>query len=105
MEVLAIHDSKDLIEITYNYEKDGVFLRRELDKKILSNTGIWADIAFLYQDLNLATADWKSPKITIARFKKVDGVWTKQSHFHINGQKRADQIIATLSVWRERLEA
>lgn len=96
-------DGMSLEDLTYDYTKDGILLRRQLGKVVLSTTGIWADVAFLHQDLNVSTDDWKPPKITIVRFKRTGGVWRKQNHFNINSARRADQIIRVLSEWRDEI--
>lgn len=97
-------DADDVDALTYDYHKDGVQLRRQLAKSVLSNTGTWADVVFLHQDRNLMADDeWKPAKITIVRFKRVMGIWKKQSHLNINGRQRSDQIAALLFVWREKL--
>jgi len=98
-------DGVSLEDLTYDYTKDGVLLRRQLDKVVLSNTGIWADVAFLHQDLNVGTDEWKPPKVTIARFKHTGGIWRKQDHFNVNSARRADQITAVLSKWRVQIGA
>jgi hypothetical protein len=93
----------NLDALTYDYTKGGILLRRQLGKEILSNTGIWADVAFLHQDLNIATDNWKPAKVTIARFKRIGGIWKKQNHFNVNSAQRANQITAVLSKWHDRI--
>jgi hypothetical protein len=94
-----IQASEGIGGLTYDYSKDGMQLRRQLDKKILSNTGVWADIAFLHQDKDMATGGWKPSRITIARFKRVGGIWKKQNHFNVNSAERADGIANLLRAW------
>jgi len=100
---LLATDAMSIETVTYDYTKDGVLLRRQLGKEILSNTGVWADVAFLHQDRDAAADDWKPAKVTIARFKRVGGIWKKQDHFNVNSARRADQIAAVLSRWRDRI--
>lgn len=101
----ALLGAQDIDDLTYDYFKNGVQLRRQLAKEILSNTGVWADIAFLYQDWNPAAEGWKPPRITVARFRKVGGIWKKQNHLNVNGAGRADALIAVLSAWRDKVGA
>lgn len=90
-----------LEELTYNYYKNGVQLRKQIGAVVLSNTGIWADIAYLYQDQD--TIGWKPAKVTIVRYKKVNGLWKKDNHLNINSPQRADQIISVLTEWRNEI--
>jgi len=90
-------------DLTYNYFKNGQQLRRELNRKVLSNTGVWADVAFLHQDRDLITDGWKPPRVTIARFKKINGIWKKQSGLNINNASRVDSIVSFLMESRNRI--
>lgn len=93
----------ELLGLTYDYSRNGVHLRRTVGMEILSNTGVWADVAFLHQDRDLATDGWKPAKITIARFKKIDGIWKKQSHFNVNNAERAGRIVVVLTAWQDKV--
>lgn len=99
----TLDGNSDIGSLTYDYFKDGVQLRRQVDREILSNTGIWADVAFLHQDRDLVTDGWKPAKVTIARFKRINGVWRKQDHLNVNSARRADQVVAVLARWRGRI--
>ena len=103
MDIELTVDAIDIDGLTYNYIKNGIQLRRQVAREILSNTGVWADVAFLHQDIDLNTDEWKPSKITIARFKKINGIWKKQNHFNINSTQRADQIFNLLSKWRNEI--
>lgn len=96
-------ETSDIGGLTYDYAKDGIQLRRQIAMEVLSNTGVWADVAFLHQDRDPATDGWKPARITIARFRKVGGFWKKQDHLNVNAARRADQIVAVLSAWRDRI--
>jgi hypothetical protein len=101
----TVNESPDIESITYDYSKNGELLRRQIAREILSNTGVWADVAFLHQDRDPKTDGWKPAKITITRFKRVGGFWKKQNHFNANSARRADQIIAVLAKWRDKVGA
>ncbi len=96
-------ETTDIASMTYDHFKDGRQVRRQLEAKVLSNTGLWADVAFLHQDRDRGDG-WKPARVTIARFKRTpEGFWRKQSHFNVNAPGRADRIMAVLSEWRERI--
>lgn len=95
----------DLSDLTYDYFKNGEQLRRQVAREVLSNTSIWADIAFLHQDRDLSTDGWKPAKVTIVRFKKINGSWKKQNHLNVNSAGRVDGIIRVLEGWRGRIGA
>jgi len=101
---LLATDAKSLDALTYDYFKGRIQLRRQISKEILSNTGVWADVAFLHQDRSPDAVGWKPAKITIARFKRVNGIWRKQSHFNVNDARRADRVVCVLSRWRSMME-
>jgi len=101
----TVDATMDIGGVTYDYSKNGVRLRRQLAKEILSNTGVWADIAFLHQDRDLRTDGWKPARITVARFKKIGGFWRKQDHFNANSAARVDRLVAVLTAWRDKVGA
>ena len=85
-------------EITVNYEKDGELVVKELKKEILSK-GVWATILFLYQELDKSTGDYKSPKISIRRYKRIDSYYEMQSKFNFSSDEQAKQIASTVNKW------
>ena len=102
---VTIDATSDIESVTYNYSKGGELLRRQLARRVLSDTGIWADVAFLHQDRDMNTDGWKPAKITVVRFKRVDGCWKKQNHLNVNSVARVDQIIHVLSAWRDKVDS
>jgi len=90
---MSATDGKNLEGITFDYEKNGVQVRKQISKKIISSTGSWATIAFKHQDLSCASGEFKNPRVTIARFKKSNGTWKKQSGFNVNSSDQAKGII------------
>ncbi len=85
-------------ELTINYEDNGELLVKELNKEILSK-GAWTTIMFLYQDLDRKTKEYSHQKISIRRYKKVNGVYRQQSKFNIGSEKQAKQIVETIGKW------
>jgi len=91
-------------ELTYNYEDDGVLVRKELDKMVLTK-GSWATVMFLYQELDKASGKFRAPKIAIVRFKKFKGAYRKQSSFNVSSEKQARQITEVFERWYAKMEA
>lgn len=93
---MTMTDGKTIEGITFDYEKDGQQVRKQVSKKVLSSTGTWATIAFQHQDLSHASGEFKDSRVTIARYKKSDSDWKKQSGFNVNSREQAEGVIAFL---------
>jgi hypothetical protein len=91
-------------ELSYNYEDEGVLVRKELDKVVLTK-GSWATIMFLYQELDKASGKFRAPKMAIVRFKKFRGAYRKQSSFNVSSEKQARQITDVFEKWYAKMEA
>ncbi|HEY5283985.1 MAG TPA: hypothetical protein VIM14_14430 [Polyangia bacterium] len=89
-------------EITYDYEDEGVLVRKQLDKVVLTK-GAWSTLMFLYQELDKATGGFRSPKIAIVRFKKFKGSYRKQSSFNVSSEKQARQITEVFEGWYAKM--
>jgi len=85
-------------ELSYNYEDEGLLVRKELDKVVLTK-GSWATVMFLYQELDKKTETWRAPKVSIVRYKKWNGQYRKQSGFNISSEKQARQIVDAIEKW------
>ena|SRR5690349_12444288 len=85
-------------DISYDYEEDGLLVRKQVEKQVLSK-GSWTTIMFLYQELDKKTEQWRAPKVAIVRYKKSNGVYRKQSGFNISSEKQARQIVAAIEQW------
>ena len=91
-------------ELSYNYEDEGVLVRKELDKVVLTK-GSWATVMFLYQELDKASGKFRAPKIAIVRFKKFRGAYRKQSSFNVSSEKQARQITEVFERWYAKMDA
>jgi hypothetical protein len=91
-------------ELSYNYEDEGLLVRKELDKVVLTK-GSWATIMFLYQELDKASGKFRAPKIAIVRFKKFRGAYRKQSSFNVSSEKQARQITDVFEKWYAKMES
>jgi hypothetical protein len=90
--------AETLEELTYDYEDQGVLVRKQLAKEVLTK-GTWATIMFLYQELDKNTGKFRAPKISIVRFKKFKGSYRKQSNFNVSSVKQAKQITGVFEQW------
>ena len=91
-----------LDELTYDYEDEGVLVRKQIDRAILTK-GSWATVMFLFQELDLAKGKFRPPKMAIVRFKKSKGNYRKQSSFNISNEKQARQIAEVFERWYPKM--
>ena len=96
--------AETLEELTYDYEDEGVLVRKQLDKIVLTK-GSWATLMFLYQELDKAAGTFRAPKIAIVRFKKFKGAYRKQSSFNVSSEKQARQITEVFEQWYPKMAA
>ena len=96
--------AETLEELTYDYEDEGVLVRKQLDKIVLTK-GSWATLMFLYQELDKASGTFRAPKIAIVRFKKFKGAYRKQSSFNVSSEKQARQITEVFEKWYPKMNA
>jgi hypothetical protein len=94
--------AETLDELTYDYEDEGVLVRKQLDKIVLTK-GSWATLMFLYQELDKASGTFRAPKIAIVRFKKFKGAYRKQSSFNVSSEKQARQITEVFEQWYPKM--
>jgi len=90
--------AETLDELTYDYEDQGVLVRKQLAKEVLTK-GTWATIMFLYQELDKTKNVMRAPKMAIVRFKKFKGSYRKQSSFNVSSEKQARQITDIFEKW------
>jgi len=91
-----------LEELTYDYEDEGVLVRKQIDRAVLTK-GSWATVMFLFQELDRAKGTFRPPKMAIVRFKKSKGSYRKQSSFNISNEKQARQITDVLEGWYPKI--
>ena len=94
--------AETLDELTYDYEDEGVLVRKQLDKVVLTK-GSWATLMFLYQELDRASGKFRAPKMAIVRFKKFHGSYRKQSSFNVSSEKQARQIVEVFEGWYPKM--
>jgi hypothetical protein len=95
--------AETLDELTYDYEDEGVLVRKEIDRAVLTK-GSWATVMFLFQELDKAKGKFRAPKMAIVRFKKARGAYRKQSSFNISNEKQARQIAQVFEQWYPKMQ-
>ncbi len=85
-------------DISIHYEEEGQVLKKQLDKVVLTR-GSWTTIVFKYADLDRKTGEFASPKASIQRYRKQNGVYIQKSKFNISGGKQARQLSEILTTW------
>jgi hypothetical protein len=91
-----------LDELTYDYEDEGVLVRKQIDRAVLTKGG-WATVMFLFQELDRTKGTFRAPKMAIVRFKKSKGSYRKQSSFNISNEKQARQITEVFESWYPKI--
>ncbi|MBU1240491.1 hypothetical protein KKF84_09620 [Myxococcota bacterium] len=92
--------SATIDELTVNYEEEGVLVRKEITKEVLSK-GAWSTIMFKYQDFDQKIEDYGEAKAMVVRFRKIKGEYRKQSSFNISSPKQALAMAKILNEWFE----
>jgi hypothetical protein len=82
----------NLDDLTADYKQLGVEFRRQLSKQVIfKDRGPWASIAFKFQ-ARQGNA-WQPPRVMLAFFKKMGGLFTRYSYFNIRSKDEAVKII------------
>src|SRR5438552_12143324 len=95
--------AETLEELTYDYEDEGVLVRKEIARVVLTKAS-WATLMFLFQELDRAKGKFRAPKMAIVRFKKSKGSYRKQSSFNISSEKQARQIAEVFEQWYPKMK-
>ena len=85
-------------EITISFEEEGLLVREELDKVILSR-GAWTTILFMYREMDRARTDYGPVAFSVRRYKKTGGEYKQQSKFNISNVEQARKISEALLGW------
>jgi len=91
-------------DITISFEEEGVLVREELDKVILSR-GAWTTILFMYREMDRARTDYGPVAFSVRRYKKTGGEYKQQSKFNISNVEQARKISEALLGWAADLPA
>jgi hypothetical protein len=94
--------SDALDELSYDQEDDGVLVREQLDRVVLTG-GSWATVMFLFRELDRETGAWRAPKMAIVRFQKRQGGYRKHSAFNVANGEQARELSEVLARWTPRM--
>jgi len=91
-----------LDELTYDHEDEGVLVRKQLERVVLTGRA-WATVLFFYEELDPATRTFRAPKIAVVRFKKWRGGYRKQSSFTVATQAQARRLADVFGAWSQKM--
>jgi hypothetical protein len=86
-------------ELTVAFSEDGKEKVRELAKVVLSQATSWATIAFLFQEIDTATGEWRAPKVSLRRYRKRAGRYVVDKHFTLSSGRQARALKDALESW------
>lgn len=91
---MSLKPSGDTIDsLSWEFYDEGRLVRRQLSRRVVTNSGPWVTVFFLYQDLNRVTALWSPPKLALVRFRRMKDLrYVRKSHFCLNSTQAAQCI-------------
>ena len=87
--------AETLEELTYDYEDEGVLVRKQIDRAVLTK-GSWATVMFLFQELDRTKGKFRRRRWRSSASRRAKGSYRKQSSFNISNEKQARQITEVL---------
>ena len=94
---------ESLDELTYDYEDEGVLVRKQIDRAVLTK-GSWATVMFLFQELDRAKGKFRrARRWRSSASRSAKGSYRKQSSFNISNEKQARQITEVLEGWYPKI--
>ena len=88
----------DVDDLSVQWEEDGVVKVRQLDKRVLSTAGGWATIAFLYEEREPGSEQFRGPKVALRRYKKRGDRWVVDTRFTMT-LEQAQALGAAIGAW------
>ena len=92
---------ENIDEITVEYEENGVLLVKQEAKEVITR-GTWTTIAFLYREWDAKTNAFGPPKITLRKYRKLQGTYRQESKFNISNFEQASSIADVLKGWADK---
>ena len=86
------------LTVAYSDEDSGEEVVKEIGKEILSK-GAWPTVMFFYQERDPKTGEFTEPKVSLRRYRKMNGMFKAQGKFKITGKAQAEAIIDVLKKW------
>ena len=81
-----------LDELTADYEEYGIKFRRQVSKTVLRKGGVWASVAFVFQDLDINIGEYGELQLMLATFKISGGQYTRNSYYIVKNRKEIKTI-------------
>lgn len=110
MEFVQLHNMKvrtyfeTLDEITYNLEDEGILLRKELSKTLVTKGGVWATFVYLFQVWHKTKKEYAEPRIALVKYKNHPEGWRRAHYFNIGSVKAAMNVLGALTELKKHLE-
>ena len=86
------------LTVEYTDEETGEVVIKELSKEVLAK-GAWPTVMFFYQDRDPKTGEFSEPKVSLRRYRKMQGTFKPKGKFTITGKAQSEAIINVLKKW------
>jgi hypothetical protein len=86
-------------ELTVAFTENGKEKVRELAKRVLAQSTSWATLAFLFQEADAATGEWKPQKLSLRRYRKKAGRYVVDKHFTLSSERQVHELKQALAAW------
>lgn len=86
-------------ELTVHWVENGKEKIKELDRAVLHKGSGWATLAFLFEELDEVSGEYKGPKVNLRRYRKRGGRWQVNGHFVLNSEEQAVSLQKALQGW------
>lgn len=92
---------EDLKDIRFELEEEGINIVEHLKSYVLYEKGGYGVVLFLFRKFNKKENKYNLPEVMVMRFKKVMGLWKKDSQINLGGVDKVKEIIEVLNNWME----
>lgn len=83
-------------ELSYDHVRNGVLVRKQLDKRVIFKHGAWVTIAYLYQDISSSGAE-SDRKIALVKYRtRKETGYAQMTGITLSGEDMARRAVATL---------
>ncbi len=86
-------------ELSANFERCGILMRKQIEKFVLSKGGPWTSIAFLFSNFNNDLKTYDKPKMMLANFKSDNNVFKRYNYYIIKNKEEAKKICNLIKEW------
>lgn len=85
--------------LTVRFEENGVVLVEELQRTVLSSSPTWATLAFLARERDVATGEFRAPRVSLRRYKRRAGRFVVDKHFTLTTRAQATALASAIAGW------